>query len=139
MLCRSASRPGARSDRSGCSLQTCADSFLFSLPFNSLFAGLLPFFQWLIAFDIRYFACVLVLRAVLYRLIALALAVLSVALRFPQLFAIGGGYGDDFIAFAQVHEAHTLRGASGDVDGADIRADDHAAGRDNHQVVICFG
>src|SRR5712692_543994 len=100
---------------------------LFSL-LGSLLTELIAFVHRLAALSIHCFACIFIW-----------LAVLSVALRFLQLFAIGGGYCHYFIAFAEVHEAHALRGASRDVDGADIRADDHAAGRDNHQVVIFFG
>src|SRR5579884_3551550 len=68
------------------------------------------------------------------RLFLVAIAVAGV-----HLLAVGGGYGDDFIALSEVHHAYALGVASGAANGVDVGANNDAACRDNHQVAVVFG
>src|SRR5688572_5379092 len=55
------------------------------------------------------------------------------------LLAVGGGDRNDCVAFGEVLDKGALSGATEHADGADIDADNDAAGRDDHQVVVALG
>ncbi len=73
--------------------------------------------------------------SLIFPVIQLGFAILLVVVGLG-LFAVGRRNRDDRIAFTQIHQDHPLRYASGFLDVRHISAYYHAAGGDNHQIVI---